>query len=106
MSCFAFDGVMIRDILGEVVGTLADVSQNFLKLVDVFFPQKPGFFRNFRNVSTNNTPKITFFEFFGKFVNKNAIKSDFWGVVCRYISKISKKIPDFGQKVFLHRAKF
>ena len=48
----------------------------------------------------------TFFEIFGKFVNKNAIKSDFWGVVCRYISKISKKIPDFGQKVFLHRAKF
>ena len=46
----------------------------------------------FRNVSTNNTPKITFFEFFGKFV-KNAIKSDFWGVVGRYnFTKISKKV--------------
>ena len=32
-----------------------------------------------------------FFEILGKFVNKNAIKSDFWGVVGRYISKISKK---------------
>ena len=42
----------------------------------------------------------TFFEVFGKFVNKNAIKSDFWGVVCRYISKISKKSPILGKKYF------
>ena len=33
-----------------------------------------------------------FFEIFGKFVNKNAIKSDFWGVVGRYISKKVLKI--------------
>merc|ERR1712175_52012 len=55
----------------------------------------------------------TFFEIFGKFVNKNEIKSDFWGVVCRYILKISKKSPILGKKyfstgpkiskVFLHR---
>ena len=32
-----------------------------------------------------------FFEIFGKFVNRNAIKSDCWGVVGRCISKISKK---------------
>ena len=36
--------------------------------------------------------------FFGKFVNKNAIKSDFWGVVGWYISKISKKSPFLGKK--------
>ena len=41
----------------------------------------------------------TFFEIFGKFVNKNAIKSDFWGVVGRYISKISKKISQNDEKV-------
>ena len=39
----------------------------------------------------------TFFEFFGKFVNKNAIKRDFWGFVGRYISKISKKSPFLGK---------
>ena len=32
----------------------------------------------------------TFFEIFGKFVNRDAIKSDFWGVVGRYVSKISR----------------
>ena len=42
---------------------------------------------------------ITIFEIFGKFVNKNAIKSDFWGIAGRYISKISKKIPVFGRKI-------
>ena len=41
-------------------GTLVDVSQIFWKLVDVFFSQKRVFFRNFRDVSANNTPKITF----------------------------------------------
>ena len=40
----------------------------------------------------------TFFEIFGKFVNKNAIKSDFWSAVGRYISKISKKSPFLGKK--------
>ena len=47
----------------------------------------------------------TFFEIFGKFVNKNAIKSDFWGVVCRYISKISKKSSILGKKYFYTRTK-
>ena len=47
----------------------------------------------------------TFFEIFGKFVNKNAIKSDFWGVVCRYISKISKKSLILGKKYFYTRTK-
>ena len=47
----------------------------------------------------------TFFEIFGKFVNKNAIKSDFWGVVCRYISKISKKSLISGKKYFYTRTK-
>ena len=46
-----------------------------------------------------------FFEIFGKFVNKNAIKSDFWGVVCRYISKISKKSSILGKKYFYTRRK-
>ena len=35
----------------------------------------------------------TFLEIFGKFVDKNAIKSDFWGGHGRNISKISKKYP-------------
>ena len=45
-----------------------------------------------------------FFESFGKFVNKNAIKSDLWGVVGRYISKISKN-PRFGGKIHLPTSK-
>ena len=48
------------------------------------------FFRNLKILST-------FFENFGKFVDKNAIKSDFWGGVGRYISKILKKIPFSGE---------
>ena len=47
----------------------------------------------------------TFFEIFGKFVNKNAIKNDFWGVVCRYISKISKKSSILEKKYFYTRTK-
>ena len=39
----------------------------------------------------------TFFEIFGKFVNKNAIKSDFRCVVGRYISKISKNRRFWGK---------
>ena len=39
----------------------------------------------------------TFFEIFEIFVGKNAIKSDFWGVVGRYISKISKEYPFWGK---------
>ena len=40
----------------------------------------------------------TFFKIIGKFVNKNAIKSDFRGVVGRYISKISKKSRCLGKQ--------
>lgn len=40
--------------------TLVDGSQKFWPLVDVFFSQKGVFFRNFRDIPTNNTPKITF----------------------------------------------
>ena len=32
----------------------------------------------------------TFYEIFGKFANKDAIKRDFWGGVGRHISKFSK----------------
>ena len=39
-------------------GTLVDVSQNFWPLIDEFLSQKWAFFRNFRDVSTNNTPKF------------------------------------------------
>ena len=46
-----------------------------------------------------------FYEIFGKFVNKNAIKSDFWGVAGRYISKISKKNPFFGEQIHLPTSK-
>ena len=38
----------------------------------------------------------TFFEIFGKFVDKNEIKSDFWGGIGRYVTKISKKYPFLG----------
>ena len=34
---------------------------------------------------------------FGKLVNKNAIKSGFWGGLGRNISKISKKCPFLGE---------
>ena len=50
------------------------------KALRIFFEH---FFRNSKVFST-------FFDVFGKFVNKNAIKSDFWGVVDRYISKNSR----------------
>ena len=36
-----------------------------------------------------------FLEIFGNFVNKNAIKRDFWGGLGRYISKISKNAHFF-----------
>ena len=51
-------------ILGRsrVVGTLVDVSQNFWKLVDAFSPKRV-FYRNLRDVSTNNTQKINFIAF-------------------------------------------
>ena len=39
----------------------------------------------------------TFFEIFGKFVNKNAIKSDFWGD-CVEVSRKFSKNPRFWQK--------
>ena len=44
----------------------------------------------------------TFFEIFGKFVNKNAIKSDFWGDLCRSISKIFEK-SSFLAKKFIYK---
>ena len=66
---------------------------------------KKGFFRGAKGavkfLSTfSEILKIfsTFFEIFGKFVNKNAIKRDLGDVVGRYISKISKKSPFFGKK--------
>ena len=40
---------------------MVDVSPNFWPLVEVFFSQKWVFFRNFRDISTNTTPKITFY---------------------------------------------
>merc|ERR1712240_418366 len=48
----------------------------------------------------------TFFEIFGKFVNKNAIKIDFW-VICVEVSrKFSKKSPILGKKYFSTGPKF
>ena len=37
-----------------------------------------------------------FWEIFGQFVNKNAIKSDFWGDLGRYFSKIFKQYQILG----------
>ena len=48
----------------------------------------------------------TFFESFGKFVNKNAIKKDFWGIVGRYISNISKNSPFWGENTSTNFNKF
>merc|ERR1711873_128078 len=42
----------------------------------------------------------TFFEIFVKFVNKNAIKSDFWGDLCRRTSKIFEKSSFLAKKYF------
>ena len=90
-------------------------------------PKKLGYFYTY---STPKEPKTcfsrhrrlrkkflsTFFEIFGKFVNKNAIKSDFWGDLCRSISKIFEKSSFLAKKyfstgpkiskVFLHRCRY
>ena len=53
--------------------------------------KKLGYFYTF---SAPKAPRKFFEHFcqiFGKFVNKNVVKSDFWGVICRYISKGLKK---------------
>ena len=60
-------------------------------------PKKLGYF------STLSAPRIIFehfFEIFVKFVNKNAIKSDFWGDLCRSISKIFEKSSFLAKKYF------
>ena len=49
---------------------MSEVSQNFLPMVEVFFP-KAGMFRNLRDISTKNTPKTTFYSIFiNKFPQK------------------------------------
>ena len=70
--------------------TLVDVSQKYWKLADVFFYQKWVFFRNFRDVSTNNALKITFHCIFIKKFPKSFEKSaqSFW---------ISKKSNNFAR---------
>ena len=47
-----------------------------------------------------------FSDIFGKFVNKYAIKSDFGGGLGRYILKISKKYPFWGENTSTNGQKF
>ena len=46
-----------------------------------------------------------FLEKFGKFLDKNSIKNNFWGVLGRNISKISKKFPYLREKYLYQRPK-
>jgi len=46
----------------------------------------------------------TFLDIFGKFVNKNAVKSGFWGGLGRSISKISKN-AHFLEKIIFNYGK-
>ena len=50
-----------RPIWGGGDPTSVEILSKFSKIVEILFSQKRGFFRNFRDVSTYNTPKITFY---------------------------------------------
>ena len=67
--------IIIRDIWG-VTPPVRKYFRNFRPCGEILFAQNRGFFRNFRDVSTHNTPKITFYcIFINKFpknFNKNA----------------------------------
>ena len=63
----------------------------------VIFPQSG---RKNWGISPHFRQRRTSFEILGKFVNKNAIKSDFWGDLCRSISKIFEKSSFLAKKYF------
>ena len=63
-----------------------------------------------RNIFEHSFRNLTifehFFEILGKFVIKNAIKSDFLGDLCRSISKIFEKSSFLAKKYFYTGRKF
>ena len=65
----------IRSILEGGDPISVEILSKFSKIVEMLFFQKRGFFRNFRDVSTYNTPKITFYCIFINKFPKNFEKS-------------------------------
>ena len=75
----------VPGILGEGgLGTLVEVSQNFLPLVEVIFSQKWTIFGNFRDISTKTTSNTTFYCIF--------IKKNFPKISKRDIKKFSRRL--------------
>ena len=66
-------------------------------------PKKLGCFYTFSAPKAPRKFLNTFFEIFVKFVNKNAIKSDFWGDLCRSISKIFEKSSFLAKKKYFYK---
>ena len=71
----ALYGILSRGIFWGCDPTSVEILSKFSKIVEILFSQKRGFFRNFRDVSTYNTPKITFYCIFINKFPKNFEKS-------------------------------
>ena len=89
----------ISDLFGGVTPQRGDISTDQGRI-------NWGISTRFRRRRGREKVLSTFFEIFGKVVNKYAIQSDFWGYLCKSISTIFDKSSFLAKKVFLQISKF
>merc|ERR1711873_273899 len=81
--------------LGGLTPPVEKYFRNFRPCGEILFAQNRGFFRNFRDVSTYNTPKITFYFIFINKFPKNFEKSAQKFFAAPSAPKTSRNTPIF-----------